>query len=421
MKSNFQIPYRFKKIFYHRDARNDELTRRVQEYFPHLPAEEVYREEDFLQMIQNIPLTEGKRYLWLTRYKGDFIKYCPGATQTAQTYRCCNYLVINEATNCPIECSYCFLQGYVTNPAMTIYTNYERIQEELRRLSASNPGRILRVGTGELTDSLALDPILRISEKLAATVADLPNILLEMKTKTNHVDHLLEMPYRRLVISWSVNPEWIVRHVEHKAAGLKQRLEAMKKTCDAGFLIGLHFDPIIYYRHWKEGYAELIGHLREAVSPDRIVWISLGSFRTPPALKENIRLRFPRTPILAGEQIKGRDGKMRYIKPMRAQMYRFIYQRLIEAFGKVYIYFCMESRDLWEAVLGQSPSHSGTVDYYFARSLYHKFPELGFPQPDVELYQRDIVIQQAHRVHVLWRSPETASIEDRSLKQRMSF
>ncbi|NOX37945.1 MAG: hypothetical protein GXO78_10455 [Calditrichaeota bacterium] len=409
--ASIQIPYKFKKIFLHRDARNDEITRRVLDYYAHLPVEEVAHEDAFLERVHDVPLTEGKRYLWLTRYKGDFIKYCPGATNTSQTYRCCNYLVINEATNCPIECSYCFLQGYVTNPAMTIYTNYERIQEELRNLSAANPARILRVGTGELTDSLALDPILRLSEKLAATVAELPNILLEMKTKTDHVDHLLEMPYRKLVISWSVNPDWIVHHVEHKAATLEQRLQAMKKINDAGFFIGLHFDPIIYYHQWKEGYAELIDRLREVVSPDRIVWISMGSFRTPPPLKENIRLRFPKTPILAGEQIKGRDGKMRYIKPLRQQMYRFIYERLRQAFGEVYVYFCMESRDLWEMVMGKSPRNSGEVDYYFACSIYQKFPEWNWPRPEYAVYQEDITTQQANRIQVLWKAPEAASSE----------
>ncbi len=398
------FPYKFKKIFVHREAREDEITRRILKAFPQLPVEEVPSEAAFLDIVGAVPLTEGKKYLWLSRYKGNFIKYCPGATGTSRHYRCCNYLVINEATNCPIECSYCFLQGYVTNPAMTIYTNYQKIQEELQQLSAANPGRIVRIGTGELTDSLALDPIVRLSHKLAATVAELPNIVLEMKTKTNHIDHLLEMAYRKMVVSWSVNPAWIVQKVEHKAAPLEQRLAAMRKVNDAGFMIGLHFDPIIYYKNWREGYRELIAALAEAIDGSRIAWISMGSFRTPPPLKENIRLRFPKTPILAGEQIRGKDGKMRYIKPLRLEMYRTIYQYLKEAFGDPYVYFCMESLDLWKAVLGKAPANSGEVDYYFARHVHRQFPEFQFPEPEPARYQQPIWHAPGEAT-ALWQAP----------------
>jgi len=98
--------------------------------------------------------------------------------------------VINETINCPIDCTYCILQGYINNPAITIYTNYQKIIEEIQTLSRLNRERILRIGTGELTDSLALDPITRLSEKLIPEVQKLPNILLELKSKTDHIDHL---------------------------------------------------------------------------------------------------------------------------------------------------------------------------------------------------------------------------------------
>ncbi|MFQ5585181.1 MAG: spore photoproduct lyase family protein, partial [Calditrichia bacterium] len=231
------IPYKFKKIFIDETAREDELTGVVMRHFHNLPVEIVEDEEGFIQKAAKLSLTEGKRYLWLTRQKSTFIKNCHGATNTNDTYNCCNYLVVNETTGCPIECSYCFLQGYMTNPTVTVYTNYQQINKELKFIAAKNPQRILRVGTGELSDSLALDPVLKLSHKLAPTVESIPNILLEFKTKTGHVDHLLRMPFRKMVVSWSVNPEWVIGNVEHKSAPLKERLSAMKKISDAGFLI----------------------------------------------------------------------------------------------------------------------------------------------------------------------------------------
>jgi spore photoproduct lyase len=191
MTSTGKIPYKFKNIFVHAEVKDDQITREIIDSFPELPVVIVEDEDEFIREAARLPLTQGKRHLWLIRQKGRFIKYCHGATKTSDTYTCCNYLITNESVGCPIECNYCFLQGYVTNPSITVYTNYEKIQEEMRFISAQNPRRLLRVGTGELSDSLALDPIIRLSEKLAYAADQLPNIFLEFKTKTDHVDHLL--------------------------------------------------------------------------------------------------------------------------------------------------------------------------------------------------------------------------------------
>ena len=410
MTNKHATPYKFKNIFIHAEAIDDQITHEIMDYFPELPVEIVEDQQEFIRESAKLALTQGKRHLWLTRQKGTFIKYCHGATKTSDTFTCCNYLITNESVGCPIECNYCFLQGYMTNPSITVYTNYEKIQEELRFISEKNPQRLLRVGTGELSDSLALDPVVRLTEKLAGIVQKLPNIFLEFKTKTDHVDHLLDMPYRKLIISWSVNSEWIVKNVEHKSAPLEQRLKAMKKVSDAGFLMGIHFDPVIYYKDWKNGYHDLVRRLSEVVDPKKIVWVSMGSFRTPPTLKENIRMRFPKSPVFIGEQIKGTDNKMRYIKPLRLQLYKHIYNWIKEYFGDVFFYFCMESKDLWREVVGEVPQNSYELDYMFAKSNYHKFPEYQSPEPHSDVYQQPIVVMNEKSPNVVWKNPlrETA-------------
>ena len=52
-----------------------------------------------------------KKRLFLTRYKGEFLKKCPGSDGQV----CCNYFVINFASNCPMDCSYCYLQEYLAD------------------------------------------------------------------------------------------------------------------------------------------------------------------------------------------------------------------------------------------------------------------------------------------------------------------
>lgn len=381
------MKYKFRHIYINRAARADEVSRRVLQYYKEVPCTLFSDGDRINKRLAELSVKEGKHILLLTHFKSNFLRPCPG---TAASYRCCNYLVVNETTNCPIDCSYCILQTYINNPVITVYTNTDKIVGEVQSLSSLNPGRILRIGTGELTDSLALDPVTGLSEQLLPPIQQLPNVVLELKTKTDHIHHLLTHNPWRIVLSWSINPVSRVKSDEKRSAPLLNRLKAAQKAMRHGFLIGLHFDPIIYEQQWEQNYGQLIGQLSDYLEGHRIAWISLGSFRYPPALQNIIRQRFPKSDILSGEQITGLDGKMRYIKPLRREMYQFIIEQLREKLGEVFIYFCMESEDLWTDLLWTAPKNNLEVDWLFASHLYKKFPELQLPRPEKKLYLQPI-------------------------------
>ncbi len=381
--------FRFSHIYISAKVAENKITRRILSHFPRVPFTIIPDDDIFLKDSSHWLLKEGKKNLWLAHFKGRFLKPCPG---TAESYRCCNYLVINETTNCPIDCSYCVLQGYINNPVISVFTNTDNILQEIESVSRLNPGRILRIGTGELTDSLALDPVTGVASEIIPKIQALPNVLLELKSKTNHIGHLSALPPRRVILSWSVNPAELVKAEEHGAVSLAKRLTAARKAADMGYKIGWHFDPILHYGGWETGYTQLVQQLAEHVRAPQIAWISLGSFRFPPHLKDIIRQRFPRTPILSGEQISGLDGKIRYIKPLRQQMYKVIVEAIRRYIGDVFMYFCMESEDLWQKVLGMSPGNNQEVDWCFATSLYRKFPDLQLPEPQREIYRQPISI-----------------------------
>ena len=379
--------FKFKQIYIDANAQHDDITSLIRSYYSRVPYEIINERDRFLEKTQQLSISEGKQILWLTHFKGKFLKPCPG---TAESYRCCNYLVINESTNCPIDCTYCILQTYINNPVITVYTNVNSLLEEMNLLSRLNPERILRMGTGELTDSLALDPVTDLSAKIIKLLPELPNVILELKSKTDHINHLLDQSPERVVLSWSINPPNLVKTDEHKSSLLVNRLKAIKRAIDKGFFIGLHFDPIIYQSTERESYDHLIEQLAKYVTSSQVAWISLGSFRFPSPLKPVIQERFPESQILTGEQITGLDGKIRYIKPLRMAMYRAIVKALRQNLGDVFIYFCMESQDLWEKILGKSPQNNLEIDRAFAENLYRKFPHWKLPTPKSMTYQQPI-------------------------------
>lgn len=383
----FRTKFKFTNIFIDKPARQDEITQEIIKAFPDSKIHYINADPKFHRYLSKLSFGEGKRTIWLTHFKGNFLKPCPG---TADLYLCCNYLVINETTNCPMDCSYCILQGYLTNPAITIYTNYEKILYEVCELSIKNPDRILRIGTGELTDSMALDPITKLSSKLIPAVQKKKNIIFELKTKTDSIDHLLNINPTRIVLSWSVNPQSLVNSDEHKATPIYERLVAAQLATTHGFMIGIHFDPIVHTKNWQNEYFSLIDQIANHINPSRIAWISLGSLRYPAPLKEIYRSRFPKSQIFSGEQITGLDGKSRYIKPLRLEIYRKIYNKIKKSLGDVFIYLCMEGDDVWQKVIGKNPKNVLDIDWYFANSLYSKFPELNLPKPQKHIYQKQI-------------------------------
>lgn len=302
-----------------------------------------------------------KRTLRLIDFKGEFLKPCPGT----RDYICCGYQILNVGTNCPLDCSYCILQAYFNQPSLRIFVNLE---EELHRIAQfidSHPGKIFRIGTGEFTDSLALDHITGWSRILPPFFSGRGNAVLELKTKTDRIEGLLSSAYRdRIIVSWSLNSPDIASKEEKGAPSIRKRLQAAKRCQSEGYAIGIHFDPLIQYSNWKDGYKRSIEMMDRYLDPKKIIWISLGCLRYIPLLKKIIKKRHYGTHIMDGEFIRGLDGKMRYFKPIRIEIYSFFAELLKKWHSAACVYLCMESDDVWDKSLGWSPECSIRLSDY---------------------------------------------------------
>jgi spore photoproduct lyase len=369
-------PYRPVRIVVERDARRDPLARRVLDFYPGVPVEEVERAEELLAepTAGPDPFGAGKRTLLLARFRGTFVKPCPGTAEML----CCRYVVLSPIVNCPLECTYCVLQSYVNRPAITVHTNVEECLSQLDSyLAAVAPGGLVRLGTGELADSLALEEPTGWAERLVHDVAGRTNAVLELKTKTALVEPLLGLDHGgRTIVAWSLNPEGIVRREELKTVSLDSRLDAASRIQAAGYLVAFHFDPLIHYPGWEADYRALVDRLARAVDSRRVAWISLGGLRFMPGLKPVIKARFPKSRLPGGEFVLGQDKKLRYLAPLRASMYRAITGWLKEWDEELLIYLCMERGSLWESALGERPSDRAAVEQQF-RSRLQEVAALG--------------------------------------------
>jgi spore photoproduct lyase len=294
--------------------------------------------------------------LEVVAFRGRFLKFCPGTHH----YFCCGYQILHFGTQCSLGCTYCILQAYLNQPNLRLFGNTDELFEELNRELQSHPRHLYRIGTGEFTDSLLLDPWTRLSRRLVPFFARQPNGVLELKTKTNFIENLVNLDHGgHTIVSWSLNAQPVRQCEESRTATLKQRLNAAHRCAEWGYHLAFHFDPMIEYPDWQGGYGEILDRLFEKVDPAQVVWISLGALRFMPDLKPIIQSNHPRSRILYGEFIRGLDDKMRYFRDIRVELYAFMVERIRKIDPTLCVYLCMEGGDIWREAIGFSPEERG--------------------------------------------------------------
>jgi len=344
---NAMIRYIPERILIQQESLQDEVTSEILKRLPGIETETI-QASDIRSMEPGAGVQmqlEGRKTLVLIRYPGSFLKRCQGSGADM----CCNYYTLSCVWNCDLECTYCVLQSYLSSRAIVVCTNFNDLLDEVRNTLTHSPNRIYRVGTGELGDSLALDPLTGFSCRLVPFFAGLPNGYLELKTKSDCISNLEGLEHcGHTVVSWSVNSERICRTEESQAPVLQQRLAAALQCQKWGYKLGFHFDPIVYYEDWEPEYREAVRLIFRTVDPDSVVWISLGALRFPPHLIDQVKKRFPESRIPYGEFIPGHHGKLRYFRPIREDIYRKMISWIREEAPQVVVYLCMESSLVWK-------------------------------------------------------------------------
>lgn len=309
------------------------------------------------------PIQRGKETLVLTRNRGSFIRSCPGT----RAYTCCGYKILHTGTYCHMDCTYCILQSYFHPPVLQYFANHDDLVRELDAQFRRNTR--MRIGTGEFTDSLIWESWTDLSGLLVPQFARQKRAVLELKTKTTTVAAFKKYTHnRKTILAWSMNTPTIIANEERRTAPLAERIRAAATCAGWGYPVAFHFDPMVIYEGCEQEYRQVLMEIFARIDPADIIWISLGTFRFMPALKPIIQKRFPGSQIVYGEFVAGLDGKMRYFKPLRIELYRKIVGWIREVAPNVRTYLCMESNEVWQKVFGFVPAERGGLPHMLDES-----------------------------------------------------
>ena len=358
-----------KAVVYHREDAEEEIVRR----FTTLPGRVVMEISEDLseERVAQVLAKRGfapKEVVVLKRFMGRLFQPCPCSPRMVR----CGYRVINNAFNCVFDCAYCFLNSYLNAYGIQQFVNYRDALNELEIFARENPNQVLRIGSGEFTDSMMYDDVTGFAEECASFCVRYRNIFIELKTKSSNIDHLPRASAGNMVIAWSLNTERAIARYERGAASLTARLDAAGRASASGYYTAFHFDPIILEGDWRQEYREVVDRLFSVADPDAIAWISLGCFRYSPAYRESTRDVATARSLVAAEMFPGTDGKYRYRQSERVEAYTEVLNQ-IRRHGDIFVYLCMETPAVWRLVFGREFQSDGELEHLFADHLREKF------------------------------------------------
>jgi spore photoproduct lyase len=313
---------------------------------------EDYKNLGLVHLPTNPRFKQEKTGLILAYKKGELVKQ----VQRDLFREIPNEYYIIHSLGCPSDCQYCFLFDYLTHQMPTLFVNQDEILESVQTVIESRADESLTFHAGEFSDALAYDHLTEFSKSLVELFSRYDHARLELRTKSDTIKNLIGLKHKgKTIVSWTFSPQRVVQLFEYQTATADERIEAAYACQKAGYPVALRFDPIIRYPDWESGYQQLIERMAERLNSNLIFDCQLGVFRYTPGLWKVIRERFPRSWLGLQESVPSQDGKYRYLKPLRIEMYRKIIGWLRAYFPNLKIELCMDSPEVEELV-------SNTID-----------------------------------------------------------
>ena len=278
--------------------------------------------EVFNRNAQNFRLQKKKPALILAQKFDHFVLEAPAGYGIGSKH---NYY-FSHMLNCIYDCRYCFLQGMFRSAHLVCFVNYEDFERSISEMikKHTNP----HFFSGYDCDSLALEPVTSFASRILDFFAVHPQALIELRTKSIQVKSLLQRkPMENCVVAFSLNPNDIAQKLEYGAASIAQRLDAMEKLQEQGWKLGLRFDPVINTEDAENQYEELFKEVFRRIKIKNIHSVSLGAFRLPKAMYEQIHHLYPDEKLFAGA-MKEKAGMISYPEKFEAR-FQSIRQKLL--------------------------------------------------------------------------------------------
>ena len=320
-----------------------------------------YSDQEVIERRQRYPhlgadMLLGQRE-WTFRDRQAMRERYRGVCQSAHELHC--------AYGCFHGCAYCHIRCVVT-----IMLNLEEYVEHLDAFIQTVPWLKLFKYDNQ-TDQICFEPEYGASRIMVTYFARQPDRYLLLYTKSDNVDHLLDLPHEgHTIISWSMSCDRVSREVERNTPDIQQRIDAAERCQNAGYTVRARFSPIVPVADWREQYAESIRRYLARIRPDVITLDVLGWMRAQTMVEcldvqgfDPAYRAYVEDLVRRGDPERGKPycphGKQFFSHELRSEIYRFFIDEIRRHNPNQRIALCMETPEMWDAYggeLGMTPA-----------------------------------------------------------------
>lgn len=296
------------------------------------------------------------RLAWTMAGVGDDFAYSRREVMDSDHHPERNYVCqggwgLHSLNGCVHRCAYCD-QAFI----MTLMLDLEDFADHVSQTLAARPHQKL-YRYDMYSDSICFEPEYGASQILADVFYRSEDQYLLFYTKSNNVDHLLELENReRCVFYTTLATDHAAREFEPGAPSLDQRIQALRRCQDAGYTVRAGFSPIIPIREWREDATVAVEKLFAGVTPDTVrLWVL--SMTSVPQFDG--AMGFERMdPRLADMAIRADPAKVAswnapFPTEARAEIYAHYIDEIARVSPRTPVSLCSESPDAWQSLRGK--------------------------------------------------------------------
>lgn len=209
-------------------------------------------------------------------------------------------------TGCEGICEYCYLNTQLgKKPYTRIYVNVDEILNRAKVYIEKRKPEITYFEAAATSDPVAVEPFSGSLAKAITFFGQEDYGRLRFVTKFPYVDSLLDLPHNgHTRIRFSINSHRVIRNYEHRTPSLAERLDALSKVIQAGYLSGVIIAPVLLDEGWQEDYKALLDKMAQYIEDhnNSELHFEIISHRFTTRAKNTILEVFPDTTLPMNEE-----------------------------------------------------------------------------------------------------------------------
>lgn len=317
----------FSHIYIEKECYQYPNTKQILNAFPNAKLIELHHYKDVFNRTHQSFCHQKQAPNLILAVKKDNLVY-EGA-KVCQDFGNQHFYYTSNVMNCIFDCEYCYLQGMYPSANLVVFVNLEDVFAKVKSLLKEHS---VYLCISYDTDLLAMEGFLHYVKQWIDFSKDLPNLTIELRTKSANSLALREMlPHERFIIAFTLSPEQVIQSFEHHTPSLSARIKTINEVLALGFPVRLCFDPVLKVPNWDTIYKDMLETVFTHIPAKKVKDVSIGLFRISSDYMKQMRKMRPASVIIQypyqnenGVFFVGKKDGTHMIEFMKQQLVKYI-------------------------------------------------------------------------------------------------